>query len=133
MASKYASVKLSGPFVEEARREADLFRRSVAAQVEHWAKLGRAFENTPGIGLDRVRAALDGRLKIEDLSAAERTAFLDRWGAHYDASQSIGDYFAELGRREGAVGDDEKGRLVKREASGLLARGTDGLTQRFKP
>lgn len=122
MASKYASVKLSGPFVEEARREAATVHRSLGAQVEYWARLGRAFENTPGLGIDRMRDALEGRLKIEDLSAVEQDAFFEQWGAHYDASDVGKEYFAALGRREGAVGDDEKGRLVRREASGRLRR-----------
>ncbi|MET0271671.1 MAG: hypothetical protein ABW360_01640 [Phenylobacterium sp.] len=121
MASNYASVKLSAPFVEEARREAETVHRSLGAQVEYWAKLGRAFESTPGVDLGRIRDVLEGRRTLEDLlaedpakAAAEMGAFFDNPGPEVEA------YYAALGAREGAVGRDEKGRLVRRQASGRL-------------
>lgn len=38
------AVKLSDALVEEARVAADLENRSVASQIEHWARLGRVVE-----------------------------------------------------------------------------------------
>jgi hypothetical protein len=38
------AVKLSNELVEEARKEAKAADRSMAAQIEHWAKLGRSVE-----------------------------------------------------------------------------------------
>ena len=76
MASNFASVKLSGDFVDQARREAEVVHRSVGAQVEYWARLRRAVENTPGFGIDKVRQALDGQLKLERLSVAEQDAVM---------------------------------------------------------
>lgn len=38
------AVKLSDALVEEARAAADLENRSVASQIEHWARLGRVVE-----------------------------------------------------------------------------------------
>lgn len=38
-------VKLSDDLVEEARREAKAADRSITAQIEHWAKLGRSVES----------------------------------------------------------------------------------------
>ncbi|MDB5428692.1 MAG: hypothetical protein JWR47_326 [Phenylobacterium sp.] len=118
-ATNRASIKLSSDFVEEARREAEVLHRSVGAQVEHWAKLGRAFENTPGFDIRKVRGVLEGRLKIEDLTAAEQDKFFEELGDYFDnPDQKMRDYFAELGAREGAVGSDGKGGIVRRTASG---------------
>lgn len=109
-AANRASIKLSSDFVEEARREAEVLHRSVGAQVEHWAKLGRAFESTPGVGIDRVRGALEGRLTIEDLTSDERNAFYDGVFAELNGpDQAMSDHYAALGSREGAVGTDGRG------------------------
>jgi len=121
MASNYASVKLSGDFVDQARREAEVVHRSVGAQVEYWARLGRAVENTPGFGIEKVRQALDGQLKLEDLSLAEQDVVMDAFAAEFDApGKELKAYYAKLGAQEGAVGSDAKGRLVRRMASGRL-------------
>lgn len=123
MASSYASVKLSSAFIDEVRQEASVVHRSVGAQVEYWAKLGRAVENAPGFGIDRVRQALDGRLKLENLSAEEQDAVLDQVGDHFDNPPAeLKAHYAELGRREGAVGADAQGRLVRRQAAGRARR-----------
>jgi hypothetical protein len=124
MATNFASVKLSSAFVDEVRQEASLLHRSVGAQLEYWARLGRAVENTPGFGVDRVRRALDGRLTLEALSIEAQDAVFDQLGDQFDTpSAELKAHYAELGRREGAVGADARGRLVRRDASGR-ARGT---------
>ncbi|MGH7818273.1 MAG: TA system antitoxin ParD family protein, partial [Candidatus Binatia bacterium] len=50
------AIKLSDEIVETARGEGRVMGRSIAGQVEHWARLGRAVERAPGFGYDRVRA-----------------------------------------------------------------------------
>lgn len=101
MSANHASIKLSRDFVDAARLEADTSHRSVGAQVEHWAKIGRALESTPGIGLDRIRATLEGRMKLEDLSAVERDAFHDQLSDAFNApNQRVDDAYAAMGRRE---------------------------------
>ena len=77
-ARNFASVKLKAEFVDEARKEAETFNRSVAGQIEHWARLGRALEGTPGMPVERVRQTLDGKVKLKDLTPAEHAAFLDQ-------------------------------------------------------
>lgn len=123
MSTRFASVKLSSDLVDQARQEASVLHRSVGAQVEHWARLGRALENTPGFGIERVRQALHGGLRLEDLSAAEQDAVFDYVGAELDApSPRIRAHYAAIGAEAGAVGSDAEGRLVRREASGGLKR-----------
>ena len=118
MAAKHASVKLSTELLNIARREAETFNRSLGAQVEHWMLLGRAMENSPGVSMDRVRAALAGKTTFEKLTTVEQTAFLEQFGAEWDAETQ--EAYAALGRQVGAVGRDESGRLVRREADGSL-------------
>jgi hypothetical protein len=118
MAAKHASVKLSRELLDVARREAETFNRSLGAQVEHWALLGRATENSPGASMDRIRAALAGRSTFEQLTTIEQTAFLEQFGAEFEAETR--EAYTALGREVGAVGRDEEGRLVRRQADGSL-------------
>jgi hypothetical protein len=123
MAANHASIKLSSAFVDEARKEAETLHRSVGAQVEHWARLGRAFENTPGFDIRKVRGVLEGQLKIEDLTVAEQDRFFEEWGEAFGKPDpKVEAYYAELGAREGAVGMDESGHIVRRMADGSLQR-----------
>ena len=121
MASNFASVKLSGDFVDQARREAEVVHRSVGAQVEYWARLGRAVENTPGFGIDKVRQALDGQRILKPATLAEQDQAFAALSAEFDApSAEARAHYAKLGQSPGAVGLDARGRLVRRETSGRL-------------
>lgn len=54
-----ASIRISDSLYQAAEQEAALMHRSLAMQVEHWASLGRALENS-GIGLETIRAMAGG-------------------------------------------------------------------------
>ena len=54
----YASVKLPGSLVEQARQAAQPLRRSVASQIEYWATLGQIVEHT-GLSVQDARAAIE--------------------------------------------------------------------------
>lgn len=111
MASKFATVKLNSRLVDEARREAELFQRSLGSQIEHWAKIGRALENADGSSISRVRAALEGRLTMDDLSAAEQDAFFVEFGTVLEApSSEVRAAYAELGEKRQAVRAAREGR-----------------------
>lgn len=112
---KFASVKFRVKFVDEARQEAELLNRSVAGQIEHWARLGKALENAPGIPLKRVREALAGRVNLRTLSRDEQEAVLDQM--HERLANPTADEvaaYAALTELPGAVGIDAKGKLVQR-------------------
>ena len=115
MSAAFQTIKLNGNLVDLARQDAPLFSRSIAGQVEHWARLGRAVESAPGFTLARVRAALAGTLDAGSLSDDEWTLFEDmRFSAlGEDPNPAVDAYFAELGRQPGAVGDDAAGRLLR--------------------
>lgn len=69
------AVKLSDELVESARHESDIYSRSMAQQIEHWARIGRAVERT-GAFSERVRAALKAELEFDALSSEEKLAYL---------------------------------------------------------
>lgn len=113
-ARKFASVKFPDAFVEDARREATLFNRSVAGQIEHWARLGRALEGTPGLSVGRIRQALEGKIMLDDLTGAEQEAFLDQMEVWLDhPSEGEVAAYRALGELPGAVGLDGRGRLIE--------------------
>ena len=120
MSSAYQSIKLSGSLVDQARQEAPVFSRSIAGQVEHWARLGRALESSPGFTLDRVRSALAGELDPGSLSDDEWSLFDDlRFEGLGEGDNPAADAFAaKVAQTPGAVGYDEQGRLVRVRADG---------------
>jgi len=62
-------VKLSGALVEEARQCAKVFHRSLTAQIEHWAAIGRAVESR--LTADAIAPLLENRdapLKISHVA-----------------------------------------------------------------
>ena len=67
------SIRVSDPLFARAGHEARLMHRSIAAQVEHWAELGRAVESA-GLTVDAVKSALLGASERPDpwLSLAKR-------------------------------------------------------------
>jgi hypothetical protein len=71
-----SAIKLSDQFVGLARGEGKVMGRSIAGQVEHWARLGRAVERSPGFDYGRIRGALQAQASFDDLNADERAVAL---------------------------------------------------------
>lgn len=71
------SVKLADDIMALVRREADLQSRSVAGQITHWLKIGRAIEHSGTFDYDRIKLALEGRLDTTELKEDEEAAWLD--------------------------------------------------------
>ena len=65
------AIKLSDRFVGLARGEGKVMGRSIAGQVEHWARLGRAVERAAGFDYERVRRVLEAQVSFDELSADE--------------------------------------------------------------
>lgn len=96
--SRSVSIKLSTDLVDDARRYAPVFNRSISGQIEHWARLGQAIETAPGFTLTHIRAVLEGRFSPSDLSDNEQTVFfsiLNEYCATPTAAQEA--FFAECG------------------------------------
>ena len=112
MSDTHATLRLRRELVEAARDEAGLSGRSTAAQIEHWARLGRAFEAARGAAAERVRQALQGRLPMEMLSEVEQDAVFDGMlDAYADPPAGVRDRLAGIaGRTRKVLGGEHAGR-----------------------
>jgi ParD-like antitoxin of type II bacterial toxin-antitoxin system len=78
-------VKLSDALVEDARETGDVAERSIASQIEHWARLGRAVEAV--LRGDEVLALKKSRgaIPLSSCLDADSPAGHLRFHAHMDA------------------------------------------------
>lgn len=107
------SVKLGDDVMAAIRREADLHSRSVAGQITHWLRLGRAIEQSGVYDHSRVTAALEGRLDTAELGEEEAIAWLDAFTEQMSTpSDAEGLYFAKRQRLGQGVGLDRAGKLI---------------------
>ena len=73
----HRTVKLEGEFVLAAQQEAERMSRSLGRQIEHWARIGRAVEETSAASTPAIRALLDHTLPLDALDAIAQEAGLD--------------------------------------------------------
>lgn len=107
------SVKLADDVMTTVRREAELHSRSVAGQITHWLRLGRAIEQSGAYDHARVTAALEGRLDTVELRDEEAAAWLDAFTEKMTASSPAEQAFFTTRRKLGrGVGLDAAGNLV---------------------
>ena len=65
------SIKLSDDLMSEVRREAKLHGRSLAAQVTHWARVGKAIERSSVFTHDQITDLLAKDAKFAHLGDTE--------------------------------------------------------------
>lgn len=107
------SVKLADDVMAAVRREADLHSRSVAGQITHWLRLGRAIEQSGSYDHERVTAALDGRLDMVELREEESIAWLDAFTEKMSTpSQAERAFFATRRKLGRGVGLDAAGNII---------------------
>ncbi|MEQ5872529.1 hypothetical protein J4E08_21955 [Sagittula sp. NFXS13] len=107
------SVKLADEIMALVRREADLHSRSVAGQITHWLKIGRAIEHSGSYDYARITAALQGQLDTKDLHDGEEAAWLDAFIEKMgEASQAEEAFYAKRQAIGLGVGLDAGGNLV---------------------
>lgn len=114
------AIKLSAEFVDLARGEGRVMGRSIAGQVEHWARLGRALERAPGFAYERIRAALSAQIGIDDLTADEQAvalAELEEYLEHLPRQRDAA-FFARLR----AAGAPIHGETTRRSARRVARR-----------
>jgi hypothetical protein len=84
-------LRVSNELAETARQHGQLFNRSMAGQVEHWAQIGRAIEASPDFSIRKI---------AELLAVAERGLFPEhphrRVAAMEAAVEVVGMRIAEL-------------------------------------
>ena len=107
------SVKLADDVMAAVRREAELHSRSVAGQITHWLRLGRAIEQSGAYDHARVTAALEGRLDTVELRDEEAAAWLDAFTEKMSApSPAEQAFFAKRRKLGRGVGLDAAGNLI---------------------
>jgi hypothetical protein len=67
------AVKVSDDLFEKAKIKSKIFKRSIAGQIEYWAKIGQIVEENPDIPLPFIQDALIGR---EQIKAGQGTPYV---------------------------------------------------------
>ncbi|MCP1199873.1 ParD-like family protein [Notoacmeibacter sp. MSK16QG-6] len=110
------SVKLPEETMAFVRAESARQSRSLAGQIAHWVRIGRAIERSGNFDYLRIAAALDASLPAEDLSDEEHDVWADtlmsELAAPTDEERS---FFSERQRLGLGVGLSDGGEIVKAE------------------
>ncbi len=111
------SVKLADEVMALVRHEAELQSRSVAGQITHWLKIGRAIERFGGYDHARINAALEGRVDTTELQPEEEPVWLEAFTEKMSTS-SGGErsFYANRKMLGRGVGVDAGGKLVYAKA-----------------
>lgn len=119
------AIKLSDAIVTIARTEARVMGRSIAGQVEHWARLGRAVERAPGFAYERVRLVLSAQAEFDALTGDEQAVALGELEEYLENLPSDRDeaFFATL-RARGAPIHGDTGARPARKLSPTRSRKT---------
>ena len=107
------SVKLDAALVDDARGAAALHSRSLAGQIAHWARIGRAVERSGSFDHARLSRVLAGEAETTALTPEEKAVWSERFLARMEESGSKEEAaFAALRASGVAVGLDAEGRVV---------------------
>ena len=110
------SVKLGDDVMKFVRRESELQSRSVAGQITHWLRIGRAIEKSGNFDHARIAAALAGKIDTTELTDDEKDVWIDSF---VETMQKPGPdeeaFFARRRQLGFGVGLDAGGNLVRAE------------------
>jgi hypothetical protein len=59
------AVKISDDLFKKAKIQSKVFKRSIAGQIEYWAKIGQMVEGNPDLPLPFIQDILVGREQIK--------------------------------------------------------------------
>jgi len=59
------TVRISDDLLNEARKYSKIDHRSLAGQVEHWAKIGKCAEENPDLPYDLIKEIFIGLAELE--------------------------------------------------------------------
>ena len=66
------AVRISDKLVEEAKRYGRIDHRSLAGQIEHWARMGKYTEENPDLPYSLIKEILIG---LDELDQGERSEY----------------------------------------------------------
>jgi hypothetical protein len=94
--------------IDDARVTAEIQSRSLAGQITHWARIGRAIERSGQFDHVRLSQVLAGELETTALTAEEKAVWSDRFLAKMsEPGPGEEAFFAEMRKTGKAVGLDE--------------------------
>ena len=67
------AVRISDDLVKKARSRSRALKRSVAGQIEYWAKIGKCAEENPDLTYRLIKDILIG---LEELNHGERSEYI---------------------------------------------------------
>jgi hypothetical protein len=67
------AVKVSDDLFKKAQIKSKIFKRSIAGQIEYWAKIGQMVEENPDLPLPFIQDILIGR---EQIKAGQGTPYI---------------------------------------------------------
>ncbi len=99
--------------IEDARAMAEIQSRSLAGQITHWARIGRAIERSGCLDHAKLARVLAGELETTALTAEEKALWSDRFAAKIaEPGPDEEAFFARMRKSGRAVGLDAGGRIV---------------------
>src|SRR5690606_1481532 len=111
------SIKLGDDIMKIVRRESELQSRSIAGQIAHWVRIGRAIEKSGNFDHARITAALGGDMETTALTDEEKDVWLDSFVEKMGQPRPDEDAFFGRRRQLGlGFGLDEAGNLVREKA-----------------
>ena len=113
-----APTRIDEDVTSAAKVAAELFSRSTAQQVNHWARIGRELEASPTISQRDIAEVLAGRASYDKLSAREQAVVRAEWAERMTALREGLDLAAEFSAAgESWTEADSDGTPVKRSAA----------------
>jgi predicted membrane-bound mannosyltransferase len=110
-----APTRIDDDVTSAAKVAAELFSRSTAQQVNHWARIGRELEASGSISQRDIAGVLAGRASYDDLSAREQAIVRAEWAERMTALREGLDLAAEFtAAGESWTEADSDGTPVKR-------------------
>jgi uncharacterized protein YllA (UPF0747 family) len=91
----FSSVKLNAPLVNQARAAALTFRRSTAGQIEYWAMLGKAVEES-GITMREVQAVMEPTIEEANAAAPTQAQSLISQFVAFDRSGGLAEHVRKV-------------------------------------
>ena len=112
------SIKLGDDIMKIVRRESELQSRSIAGQIAHWIRIGRAIEKSGNFDHARITAALAGDIETTDLTDEEKDVWLDSFVEKMgQAGSDENSFFAKRRQLGLGVGLDAAGNLTREKAA----------------
>lgn len=113
-----APTRIDEDVTSAAKVAAELFSRSTAQQVNHWARIGRELESSASISQRDIAEVLAGRASYDELSAREQAVVRAEWSERMTALRENLDLAAEFtAAGESWTEADADGGPVKRSAA----------------